>query len=349
MFENLLTENIKRLVFDSPEGENPKETNGKIRFDATGNPFGSPLEQDFHHHSDAPERELKERLRLIKSTEIEKIFVGNGIEEAIELLLRLFCEPNEDNLIICTPTNPKYEIAAKINHVKVKKVALDDNFQLDIEQIAATIDNFTKIIFLCSPNEATSNALHFQDIEIILNNFDGIVVLDETYINYSRQRSFLSSLKDYPNLVILQTLSQAWGLAGLPLGMAFADSGIIEVMRHVKFTPTLSHPTKNLIINALDNIDLVNQWTKDTVALRQYFTKELEKNAWIERVLPSDTNFIIIKTKPNAQDIYQYFLKNDIVLYPSFEEKGLENCLRIAVRTLEDIKLFLKISKKYDF
>jgi histidinol-phosphate aminotransferase len=348
MFENLLRENIKRLVFDFSEIENKRNTDAKTRLDINGNPFGSPLEADYHRYSDTPERVVKERLSLIKRIAKEQIFLGNGIEETIEILLRMFCEPAEDNIIICTPTLHNYALAATINNVKIKDVPLNENHQLDIEGIAATIDSFTKMIFLCSPNDPTGNALHFEDIEIILTNFDGIVVLDETYINYSRQKSFLSSLKDYPNLVVLQTLSQAWGLAGIPLGMAFSQQGMIDVMNKVKITPSVNLATKSLIINSLDNIDLVNQWTKDTVALRNYLMQQLEKIDWVAHIFPSDANFILVQTTSDATAICRFFLEHGIALYDcNVTEKRLNNCIRISVGGLKEIEHFMQVARVF--
>jgi histidinol-phosphate aminotransferase len=343
MFENLLRENIKRFVFSERTAAVAKEN--KTRLDANENPFGSPLDKDYNRFGDGNYADIQAHLRIIKSIATAHIFIGNGIEESIEILLRAFCEPAEDNIIICPPTVSKYEKIASLNNVKIKKAALDESYQLDIERIAATIDNFTKIIFLCSPNDPTGNALHFQDIEIILNNFDGIVVLDETYINYSRQRSFLPSLREYPNLVILQNLSHAWGLAGVPTGLAFADAGIIDVMQTIRTAAPIAQSSISLIINALENIDLVNQWTKDTVALRQYFLSQLEKITWIDKIYPSDANFILVKTKTNVDKIYNYYLENNVLLYICSAEEGLDNCLRISVGTLQDIELFLRLGK----
>lgn len=345
MFENLLRENIKRFVFDFSEKKIAVAKANKTRLDANENPFGSPLEQDYNRFDDNDDTEIKAHLSIIKSTSSEHIFIGNGVEETIEVLLRAFCEPAEDNIIICPPTQSKYEKIASLNNVKIKKAALDENYQLDIERIAATIDNFTKIIFLCSPNDPTGNALHFQDIEIILNNFDGIVVLDETYINYSRQRSFLSSLGEHPNLVILQNLSHAWGMASLPTGLAFAEAGIMEVLQTIRTAAPLAKSSCQLIINALQNIDLVNQWTKDTVALRSYFLSQLEKITWIEKTYPSDANFVLVKTKTNVDNIYNYYLEKNILLYVCNDNEGLDNCLRVSVGTLQEIELFLKLAK----
>jgi histidinol-phosphate aminotransferase len=345
MFENLLRENIKRFVFDFSEKKTAIAKENKTRLDANENPFGSPLEQDYNRFGDGDYADIKAHLCIIKNIATEHIFIGNGIEESIEVLLRAFCEPAEDNIIICPPTVSKYEKIASLNNVKIKKAALDESYQLDIERIAATIDNFTKIIFLCSPNDPTGNALHFQDIEIILNNFDGIVVLDETYINYSRQRSFLPSLCEYPNLIILQNLSHAWGLAGVPMGLAFADAGIIDVMQAIRTAAPIAKPSNDLIIKALENIDLVNQWTKDTVALRTYFLSQLEKITWIEKTYPSDANFILVETKTSVEKIYNYYTENNVLLYVCSDDDSLQNCLRVSVGTLQEIELFLRLGK----
>ncbi len=339
MFEQLLRENIKRFVIQ-PFTE--KEKQAKIRLMANENPFGSPSDVDYNRYSDAEQTQIKEYLRVIKNIETEHIFLGNGSEEAIDLLFRAFCEPAEDNVIICPPTCELYEKLALINNVKIKKANLNENYQLDIQAIANSIDSFTKIIFLCSPNSPTGNSLHFQDIEIILNNFDGIVVLDEAYINFSRQRSFLATLKDYPNLVILQTFSKAWGLAGLRLGMAFANAGIIEVLNCIKPTYNISEPVQTLALKALNNIDLVNQWTKDTVALRDFLAQQLNGLTIVEQTFPSDANFLCVKFCVDANEIHHFLLENGITV----KQIDLENCLRISVGTLQENEFLINILKK---
>lgn len=335
MFEPLLREHIRRYVFQYLAEKS--EINKARNF----NPFGSPLSDDFNQYPDKTEKKIKDKIKIIKQIAQEKMLLTQGSEEAIDLVIRAFCEPIEDNIIVCTPTSNLYEKWATINNVKVKKVALNADFQLDIASVAASIDNFTKIIFLCSPNSPTSNALHFQDIEIILNNFDGIVVLDEAYINFSRQRSFLSSLSDYPNLIILQTMSKAWGLAGLRIGLTFADEGIINVLECIRPNQALNTSQQNLLLKALDNIDLVNQWTKDTVALRNYLVQRLEQLPLIEKIFPSDANFLFIKIKEEYNDYFLQIIESQ----NNIEATPLLFHYKINIGTLKDLEEMLKKMK----
>ena len=219
--DNLVRENIKKMTaYSSARHEFTGAAN--IFLDANENSFGSPLTENYNRYPDPLQSELKEKISSIKGVPVQNIFLGNGSDEAIDLLFRIFCEPGKDNIMIFPPTYGMYEVCAEMNDIKVKKVPLLKNFQLDLKSIEAAIDANTKLIFVCSPNNPTGNSINRSDIEVLLSNFDGLVVIDEAYINYAKQKTFIPELTEYPNLVILQTLSKAWGLAGLRLGMAFA-------------------------------------------------------------------------------------------------------------------------------
>jgi len=210
--DSLVRDNIKKMTAYS-SARHEFTGNASIYLDANENSFGSPLPDNFNRYPDPFQMQVKEKLSKIKGVPVQNIFLGNGSDEAIDLLYRIFCEPGRDNSIILPPTYGMYEVCADMNDVKIKKVNLAKEYQLDIDGIANAIDPFTKLIFICSPNNPTGNSINRADVEIILNNFDGIVVIDEAYINYSKQRSFIAELTEYPNLVVMQTLSKAWGLA----------------------------------------------------------------------------------------------------------------------------------------
>jgi histidinol-phosphate aminotransferase len=228
MFEldKLVRENIKKL---KPYSSARSEFSGvaKVYLDANENSFGSPLTKWYNRYPDPLQWELKKKIGIIKQVAAEKMLLGNGSDECIDLLIRAFCDPQKDKVLICPPTYGMYEVYAHINDVAVQEVPLTTAYQLNLEAMESAIDESTKLIFLCSPNNPTGNSLEREDLEMILNNFEGIVVLDEAYINYSRHRSFLAELDEYPNLVVMQTFSKAWGLAALRLGMIFASTGII--------------------------------------------------------------------------------------------------------------------------
>ena len=223
---NLLRENIKKLVpYSSARDEFKGEA--EVFLDANENSFGSPLTKWYNRYPDPLQKKVKEKLSGIKGVPVENIFLGNGSDECIDILLRAFCDPGKDNIIICPPTYGMYEVSANINDVQVKKVPLTSSFQLDLVAIEEAVDDNTKMIFLCSPNNPTGNSLNKEDVEVILNNYFGLVVIDEAYINFSRFRSFTQELNDYPNICVLQTLSKAWGLAALRVGITFASEEVV--------------------------------------------------------------------------------------------------------------------------
>jgi histidinol-phosphate aminotransferase len=272
------------------------------------------------------------------------MLLGNGSDECIDLLIRAFCTPKEDNIIICPPTYGMYEVYAHINDVPVKGVPLSPGFQLNLEGIEESIDVRTKIIFLCSPNNPTGNSLDREDIEIILNNFDGVVVIDEAYINFSRQRSFVAELKDYPNLVVMQTLSKAWGLAALRLGMIFASSEIIEVLNKIKPPYNINEPAQELALKALDNLEEVNAMIKETVKEREVLVKELSALSIVQKVYPTDANFVLAKVE-GATEIYNYLKEQGIIVRNRSNVLLCEDSLRITVGTPEQNEQLLSLLK----
>src|SRR3954466_5817464 len=247
--DKLVRENIRQL---KPYSSARSEFSGvaRVYLDANENSLGSPLTRWYNRYPDPLQWELKRKLGVIKTIPAENILLGNGSDECIDLLIRAFCDPQKDNIIICPPTYGMYEVYAHINDVAVKEVPLQVGYQLNLQALEEAVDADTKIIFLCSPNNPTGNSLDREDIEMVLNNFDGIVVIDEAYINYSRHRSFLSGLNDYPNLVVMQTFSKAWGLAALRLGMNVASVEIIEVLNKIKPPYNISGATQELALKA---------------------------------------------------------------------------------------------------
>jgi histidinol-phosphate aminotransferase len=303
-----------------------------ILLDANENTLGSPLTKWYNRYPDPYQKEIKEKLSQIKHVPKEQIILGNGSDEIISLLYTAFCEPGKDNIIICPPTYPMYEVNANINNIEIKSAPLLPDFQLNVAHIEQLVDANTKIIWICSPNNPTGNSLDRIDIETILNHFDGLVVLDEAYINFSRQQSFCQSLVDYPNLVVLQTLSKAWGLAGLRLGMAFASEAIIGYLNKVKPPYNISMPNQELTLKALEEVGQVNDMINELVQMRIALAGVLEQMPLVEVVYPSDTNFLLVKI-PQATALYRYLLTKGIVVR---DRSSLPNCadtLRITVGT----------------
>jgi histidinol-phosphate aminotransferase len=328
---NILRKNIKDLVpYSSARDEFKGEAS--IFLDANENSFGSPLDRSYNRYPDPLQLKVKKRLSEIKGVPVKNIFLGNGSDEAIDILFRAFCNPGVDNVITLPPTYGMYEVSANINDVEVRKIPLKSDYQLNMEAIAEAIDDHTKIIFICSPNNPTGNSIDRQDIETIIANFNGLVVIDEAYINYSRQKTFIQELTEYSNLVILQTLSKAWGLAGLRVGMAFASEELIEVFNKVKPPYNINEASQELALEALQNVDQVNNWIKETVAERNKLIEELSQCALVKKIYPSDANFILVKTT-NPKAIYSYLVSLGIIVRDRSKVELCDGCLRITIGT----------------
>lgn len=331
---NLLRDNIKRLVpYSSARDEFKGEAS--VFLDANENSFGSPLPTAYHRYPDPLQWKVKYKLADIKGVPPQNIFLGNGSDEAIDILFRAFCRPGIDNVLLCPPTYGMYEVSANINDVTVRKATLTEDFQLDLPAMEAAIDADTKLIFICSPNNPTANAIRREDIEMILNNFDGIVVVDEAYINFSKQKTLIQELTEYPNLVILQTLSKAWGLAALRVGMAFAGEDIINVFNKIKPPYNINQASQELALEALNNIEQVNSWIKETVQERSQLELALNALPLVERVYPSDANFLLVKTT-DSKGIYQHLVDKGIIVRDRSKVELCAGCLRITIGTPEE-------------
>jgi histidinol-phosphate aminotransferase len=286
--------NIAKLKpYSSAKDEYSGEAN--VLLDANENALGSPLTKWYNRYPDPYQNEVKEKIAFVKQLPASKVFLGNGSDEIIALLFTAFCEPGKDNIIICPPTYPMYEVNANINNIEIKSAPLLPNFQLNIAHIEQLVDANTKIIWICSPNNPTGNSLDRIDIETVLNHFNGLVVVDEAYINFSKQKSFCQSLIDYPNLVVLQTLSKAWGLAGLRLGMAFASEEIVGYLNKVKAPYNINLPAQELALKALDEVGQVNDMIQILVDMRNALADVLATMHTVEKVYPSDANFLLVK------------------------------------------------------
>ncbi|HEX7692598.1 MAG TPA: histidinol-phosphate transaminase, partial [Sediminibacterium sp.] len=281
-----------------------------------------------------------EKLSVIKGIGAEHIFLGNGSDECIDLLFRSFCEPGKDNVIICPPTYGMYEVSAHINDVAVRKAPLTEDFQLDLVHLETLTDANTKIIWLCSPNNPTGNSLHREDMETVLNNFNGLVVIDEAYINFARQKTFIQELTEYPNLVVMQTFSKAWGLAGLRLGMAFGSTAIIEVLDKVKPPYNINQATQELVLKALEEVGQVNDMIKLLVDMRGALADVFRSMPTVEQVYPSDANFLLVKIK-DARKVYEFMLGKGIVLRDRSNVTLCEDCLRITIGTEQENTLLV--------
>lgn len=331
--------NIQKLTpYSSARDEFSGEA--KVFLDANENSLGSPLTKWYNRYPDPHQKAIKEKLAVVKGIEAQHIFLGNGSDECIDLLFRAFCEPGKDNVILCPPTYGMYEVSANINDIAIRKAPLTEEFQLDLIHLENLTDANTRLIWLCSPNNPTGNCLNRSDIEIVLNNFKGIVVIDEAYINFAKQKSFIQELTEYPNLVVLQTLSKAWGLAGLRMGMAFASAAIIEILDKVKPPYNINQATQDLVLKALDEVGQVNDMIRLLVDMREALAEVFLSMPTVEKVYPSDANFILVKIK-DARKIYEFLLTKGIVLRDRSNVKLCEDCLRITVGTEKENTLLV--------
>jgi histidinol-phosphate aminotransferase len=341
----ILRPNIKNLTpYSSARDEFKGEAS--VYLDANENAYGSPLSHSYNRYPDPLQYAVKKRLSEIKGVPPRNIFVGNGSDEAIDILYRSFCNPGVDNVIIVPPTYGMYEVSANINDVALRRVPLTDEYQLNLEAIAEQIDEHTKLIWICSPNNPTGNSMRREDVETLLANFGSLVIVDEAYINYSRQKTFIQELTEYANLVVLQTLSKAWGLAALRVGMAFASEEIIEVMNKVKPPYNMNEASQQLALQALQNVDQVNNWIKETLTERDKLVLQLKNFSFVLDIYPSDANFILVKTT-DANGIYNYLVQNGIIVRNRTKVELCEGALRITIGTPAENTILIDTLQNY--
>lgn len=315
-----------------------------IFLDANENPIGSVTAAMYNRYPDPYQKKIKEKLALLKGVKPENIFLGNGSDEAIDLLIRAFCEPHAESILIMPPTYGMYEVSANINAVSVQKVPLDSNFQIDLEAVKRAITPQTKIIFVCSPNNPSGNLLSKKSIGEILESFEGITLIDEAYIDFCPQDSWLAMLEKYPHLVVIQTFSKAWGLAALRLGMAFAHPEIIAILNKIKPPYNISKTTQDLVLDSLRQEQYKNEMVEQILEQRAFLEKELAKLAFVEKIYPSNANFLLVKMQ-RAQAIFEYLLSQKIIVRNRV--KVAAGCLRISVGTKEENQILLKTLWEY--
>ncbi|SFN85573.1 histidinol phosphate aminotransferase apoenzyme [Algoriphagus ornithinivorans] len=315
-----------------------------VFLDANENPYGSITDQDFNRYPDPYQSELKEKIAAIKNVKPSQIFLGNGSDEAIDLLFRAFCNPGVDNVILLPPTYGMYEVSASINDVAVKKVPLTADFQLQTDLIFEAINDKTKIIFVCSPNNPSGNKVKRSDVLLLLKHFNGLVVVDEAYIDFNDEPSFTNHLKDFPNLLVMQTFSKAWGLASLRLGMAFASEELIKILNRIKPPYNISGLTQETVLAAIDKQNKVDSMIQKILDERDFLEKHLLEIDAVQKIHPSQANFLLVKV-PAANQVYEQLIENKIIVRNRAKVQLCENCLRISVGTRDENKAFIKALK----
>lgn len=300
--------------------------NASVYLDANENPYNDP----YNRYPDPLQLELKDKLSRIKSVPVENIFLGNGSDEAIDLMYRCFTEPQVDNVVAIEPTYGMYKVCADINNVEYRAVKLDEGFQLNAANILATIDSNTKLIWLCSPNNPTGNALNREEILKIVNGFDGIVIIDEAYSDFSSRHPFRTEIKKYPNVVVLNTMSKAWGCAALRLGMAFASKEIIGIMNKVKYPYNINLLTQQKALEILEDPYEVDKWARMILQERTRVMDAFKLLPITKKIYPTDANFFLVEVE-DAQATYNYLVDNGIIVRNRNSVTMCGNCLRITI------------------
>ncbi|QOI98317.1 MAG: histidinol-phosphate transaminase [Flammeovirgaceae bacterium] len=328
--QSLLRENIRALTPYSTARDEYKGT-AEVYLDANENPFPS----GYNRYPDPHQQKLKEKISTLKNMPVKNIFLGNGSDEVIDLIIRAFCEPAADSILITEPTYGMYAVCANINNVPVKRALLSSGFDLDLQAINKRLDKSVKIIFLCSPNNPSGNLLNKEKVRSLITSFAGIVVIDEAYIDFANDAGFLPVLDNHANLIILQTFSKAWGLAGLRMGMAFASEEIVSVLNKIKFPYNINTLTQQTVMEKLSSDENKKRQVEIVITERNKLSRQLAGIPGVTKIFPSDANFILVRFN-NAAHAYNQLLKQKIIVRDRSSLTLCEGCLRITVGTPEE-------------
>ncbi len=345
-FSKLIRKHILNLT---PYSTARDEYTGKegIFLDANENPYSSVTGDLFNRYPDPYQWIAKVKLGHLKGVQPENIFLGNGSDEPIDLLIKAICEPKEENIVIMPPTYGMYKVCADIQQVNVQNAPLTEEFQIDLDNVFDAVNSATKIIWVCSPNNPSGNLLRKDDIVQIIKAFpDKLVVIDEAYIDFAKSTSFVSQLNDYENLVVLQTFSKAWGMAGLRLGVAYAHTELIKILNKIKYPYNINILSQQKLIIALDNEQSKEDFQRKIEIEKGNLEKELLKLSIIEKIFPSDSNMLLVKFK-EAKKVFEYLLENKIIIRDRSNVALCDNCLRITIGTFKENSLLIKALKKY--
>ena len=342
--EQLVRPIIKEIIpYRSARDEFEDFDAEKIFLDANENPF----ENGFNRYPDPLQRKLKRTLADIKQVKSEQILLGNGSDEVLDLIFRTFCEPGEEEVLILPPTYGMYSVLAKLNNIIVKEVPLNKNFEIEIDSVLEAVNQKTKIIFICSPNNPSGNAIPLDQIEQLLDRFKGILVVDEAYIDFSEQKSALSILDQYPQLLVCQTFSKAYGLAGIRLGMCYANPLIIDYFNKIKPPYNVNSLTQSRALAQLETSESIQNQVISLISERKKLEQELKQFDFVSKIYPSDANFLLVVVD-DANKRYDQFLDAGVVLRNRSCLQGCNNTLRVTVGTPEENTNFIKICKIID-
>lgn len=341
----LLRENIKK-VKPYASARDEYEGNEGVFLDANENALGSVAGGNYNRYPDPKQRTVKQKISTLKRVPPSQIFLGNGSDEAIDLLFRALCVPGKDNVVIMPPTYGMYEVSAGINDIQVKEIPLTADYNIRPNEVLEAVNENTKIIFICSPNNPTGNSLIIQDIEKVIQGFTGIVVIDEAYIDFASSPSFIERLQEFPNIVIMQTFSKAWGMASLRLGMAFASNEVIDVLNKIKPPYNINGASQEIALRALDNLEYKEKMVKEILVERAQLIKDLKSLKIVYQVFPSDANFILVKFL-DGKKTYTFLIENKIITRDRSKVVLCENALRITVGTREENQTLINALRKF--
>lgn len=335
--QDLVRPTIKALKpYSSARDEFQGNSDDMVFLDANENPF----ENGVNRYPDPQQRTVKSLLSKIKNSPQHNMLLGNGSDEVLDLIYRAFCEPNQDNIITLPPTYGMYSVLANINAIEIKSVQLDANFEPKVDEILNIANSNSKLLFLCSPNNPTGNSFEAKSIEILVNEFKGIVVIDEAYIDFSNEESWTSRLNEFPNLIVIQTLSKAYGMAGIRLGICYASEEIISVLNRIKPPYNVNELTQQKAISQLEQYKLTQQQVADILKERDLLVAKLESINYISNIYPSDANFVLAKVD-DATKRYNQLIEKGIVIRNRTTQPGCENCLRFTIGTSEENKILI--------
>ncbi len=344
--KELVRKNIWDLIPYSSARSEHKNISG-ILLDANENSLGSVLGNGLNRYPDPYQEQLKSEISQQKKINPNNIFVGNGSDEAIDLLLRAFCEPGQDKIVIFPPTYGVYAVFAQINNVEIYSVAQFPEFTLDVPAYKYILSSNVKMTFICDPGNPSGNCFSDNEIVSILKASHSIVVIDEAYIDFTARESWISKLENYPNLVVLQTLSKAWGLAGIRVGMAYASGEIIDILNKIKYPYNVNRLTQSKAIEAFKFPDKKDKLVKEIIKQRNFLAKTLNQLDIVKKVYPSEANFLLVRFR-SAAFVYKHLMKNNIVVRDRSNQLHCDNCLRITVGTKEENEILLNYLKELD-
>ncbi len=305
----------------------------------------NPHRKEYNRYPDPRQEAVKAKIAKLKGIPTNQIFLGNGSDEAIDLILRVFCNPGIDNIVNPDPTYGMYEVCAHINDVKLRKVKLEDDFSLNAQKLLDATEGHTKVIFLCSPNNPSANIFNKEEVEKILREFNGIVVIDEAYIDFSIKDTWMKRLNEFPNLVIIQTLSKAWGLAAIRMGMAFASPEIIGLMNKVKYPYNINQLAQEYALEQLDKEAEKDAWVADILHEREILIEALKTLPYVSKIYPSDANFVLVRVK-DANGKYKALADKGVIVRNRSSIALCEDCLRITIGTQKENKELIEVMKK---